>query len=301
MTKTEKMLFKEVKFNVNDFSNRVFWDKIITNLHTSFSPSFKPVINFFELDKDSTELCRNNLYTEGYIKLPELPWEDWFINVREGIKYLKSLNIPVPFIFMFCEPWMMQSKLSRIVESLFGEEYCLLPEFWAWHVDPKNEDSGWGPHRDKGRWSLFENGKPKSLTLWIPLTDATIENSCMYLIPANRDSSYQLEEWKRESVDLQNIVALPVKAGTPLIWNSNIIHWGSKSLSRNISPRISIAFEVQIAKMEPFNKPTTKPLEIPSFEDRLKFISKQILQYSHMYPLKTDLESFAKKQLNITL
>jgi hypothetical protein len=299
MKRIEKIPSDDFEFNIDEFSSEIFWDKKISNLHTSFSTNFKPIVNFFELDKESIELSKTRLITEGYIQLPKLHWEDWFLNVREGIKYLKNLNIPVPFIFMFCEPWMMHSQLSRVVESLFGEEYCLLPEFWAWHVDPNNEDAGWGPHRDKGRWSLYENGKPKSLTLWIPLTDATIENSCMHLIPANRDSSYQLEEWKKELIDLQNIVALPVKAGTPLIWNSNVIHWGSKSLPRNTSPRISVAFEVQITKMEPFNKPTMGPLEIPNFENRLKLICKQILQYSHLYPLQTDLEIFAKKQLNI--
>ena len=204
----------------------------------------------------------------------------------------------LPFIFTFCEPWMIQSKLSRVVESLFGDEYCLLPEFWAWHVDPNNEDAGWGPHRDKGRWSLFENGDPISLTVWIPLTDATIDNSCMHVVPANRDSNYFLDVWKKEHIDLQNIVALPVLAGAPLIWNSNIIHWGSNSLARDIPPRISVAFEVQVIKVDPFNKPTMNSKIVPNFESRLKLICKQILQYSHMYPLDPEIESFAKIQIN---
>ena len=59
-----------------------------------------------------------------------------------------------------------------------------------------------------------------------------------------------------------------------------------------------MAFEVQISKIDPFNKPTIKPLEVPNFENRLKLICKQILQYSHMYPLNPNLESFVKNQLN---
>ena len=298
MKKSNKINFGSFEFNVNQFADEMFWNEIIGNLHTSFSSNFSPELKLFELEKDSIEIFKNNLVTDGYIKLPQLPWDDWFLNIREGIKYLKSRNIPVPFIFTYCEPWMIQSKLSKVIKSLFGDEYCLLPEFWAWYVDPNNEEAGWGPHRDKGRWSLFENGEPISLTVWIPLTDATIDNSCMYVIPANRDSSYLLDDWKKDLIDLQNIVALPVKAGSPLIWNSNVIHWGSKSLRKNISPRISVAFEVQISKIDPFNKPTIKPLEVPNFENRLKLICKQILQYSHMYPLNPNLESFVKNQLN---
>ena len=54
--------------------------------------------------------------------------------------------------------------------------------------------AGWGVHRDKGPRSLFKNGKPKSLTIWIPLTDANTENSCMYVLPANRDTGYHTGE-----------------------------------------------------------------------------------------------------------
>jgi hypothetical protein len=283
------------EYKVDEFINKDFWDKLIGNLHTSFSSNFQPKIDLFELDKNSLEFCKTKLVTEGYIEMPELPWEEWFSSVREGIKHLSHLNIPVPFIFTFCEPWMLQSKLSKVIKDLFGEEYCLLPEFWAWHVDPSKKGAGWGPHRDKGTYSLFENGKPKSLTIWIPLTDANIVNSCMYIIPANRDTSYHLDKWEKNTIDLQSIVALPVKAGCPLIWNSNVIHWGSRSLPRNIPPRISIAFEVQIAKMDPFNTPVLLSTETPSFETRLKLICKQVLQYSHMYPLRPDIELFAKE------
>ena len=117
----------------------------------------------------------------------------------------------------------------------------------------------------------------------------------MYIVPANRDSSYLSDQI--EVKDMQNIVALPTKAGCPLIWNSNVIHWGSRSLPGNNSPRISIACEVQIAKTEPFNLPIINPLVIPSFEQRLNLVCKQILQYSHMYPLDPELEDFAENQL----
>ena len=288
------------KFKIDDFNNVEFWDNTIKNLHTLLPSDLRSGLKTFDLDDNSIEFCKNLLVTEGFIKMPQLQWDNWFSDISDGIKHLKKLNIPVPFIFAYCEPWLLASKLNVIIKKLLGEEYILLPDLWAWYVDPKNGDAGWGPHRDKGPHSLFENGKPKSLTLWIPLTDATTDNSCMYILPANRDPSYLLGGFNREKIDMQNIVALPVNAGSPLIWNQAVLHWGSRSLPRNITPRISLAFEVQIAKMEPYNKPVINPTYIPKFEERIKLICKQILQYAHMYPLQPDLESYAKKKLNLT-
>jgi hypothetical protein len=73
------------------------------------------------------------------------------------------------------------------------------------------------------------------------------------------------------------------------------MHWGARSLPRDIAPRISVAFEVQLAKVAPFDQPLIPPLIIPDFKTRLKLVCKQILQYTHMYPLSENIESFAKK------
>ena len=51
-------------------------------------------------------------------------------------------------------------------------------------------NQGWQPHRDKVGGSLFENNEPKSVTVWIPLSVANPINSCMYVLPANKDKYY---------------------------------------------------------------------------------------------------------------
>jgi hypothetical protein len=75
------------------------------------------------------------------------------------------------------------------------------------------------------------------------------------------------------------------------------MHWGARSLPRGKAPRISVAFEVQSAKVDPFNQPLIPPLSIPDFETRLKLVCKQILQYKHMYPLTANVKSFAEEIL----
>lgn len=66
----------------------------------------------------------------------------------------------------------------------------MLPDFWAWNVDPVRGDAGWRPHRDRGRTTLLPDGGPKSITTWIALTRATPLNGCMHVVPARNDPTY---------------------------------------------------------------------------------------------------------------
>ena len=63
---------------------------------------------------------------------------------------------------------------------------------------------------------------PKSVSVWVALSDATTLNGCIYILPADRDPSYRndslnLREEKWANF-IQNFRALPVNAGTAIIW-----------------------------------------------------------------------------------
>lgn len=55
------------------------------------------------------------------------------------------------------------------------------------YVDPSRGDAGFSPHRDRQPDSSPATFRPDGTamyaTLWLPLTDATPENSCLYVIP----------------------------------------------------------------------------------------------------------------------
>ena len=116
----------------------------------------------------------------------------------------------------------------------------------------------------------------------LQLTDATPENSCLYVIPKQYDPGYtkgddddpeaevnankegaEGEKDKKDSASndntqlsdplsraldtkqsYQNIRALPRKAGQSLIFTHRILHWGSRGNQHalNIQPRIAISF-----------------------------------------------------------
>ena len=67
----------------------------------------------------------------------------------------------------------------------------------AWHIDPCLNQSGFSPHRDRQpdtpsslRNSFYDDGQAKYVTHWIALSDATPENSCLYVIPRRFDPGY---------------------------------------------------------------------------------------------------------------
>ena len=133
--------------------------------------------------------------------------------------------------------------------------------------------------------------------MWIPLTDATPLNSCIYLVPADRDPTYGTPEdrqWQHKHADVR---ALPAAAGSVLSWTQAVLHWGSSASARETLPRISVAFEFQSGQVPPMNDPLTRPNEIPGFDQRLALIGKQILQYRHMYPLAPEIEGLAQALL----
>ncbi len=234
---------------------------------------------------------------EGYFQLPPLEWELPLNDLVALVGKLDAAGIPVPFAFVYDEFWVLYVKLYQIVERLLGPGYFRLPDFWVWLVDPRRDDSGWKPHRDKTQPTLREDGSPTSLTVWIPLTESTPLNGCIYMVPANRDPTYNTpnqNEWKFAHQDIR---ALPAKPGSILVWNQAVLHWGSHGSPRETQPRISVAVEFQAGDVPPYNEPLTAPNSIPNFDFRLQLIAKQILQYRHMYPLAAEVQEIAVRLL----
>ncbi|MBM4409652.1 MAG: phytanoyl-CoA dioxygenase family protein, partial [Chloroflexi bacterium] len=140
---------------------------------------------------------------------------------------------------------------------------------------------------------------PKSLTLWIALSDATPENGCMYLVPADRYPTYNTPEDAKLRFTLPDIRVLPAPAGTAFAWTQAIFHWGARSSSRAAGPRISVGFEFQRGDIAPFNQPLLDIAAPPPFAGRLKLIAKQLLQYDHNYPLPEGQRALARGVLGI--
>src|SRR5271169_3227510 len=143
-----------------------------------------------EPDQPTLELWRERMLEEAYFQDRADTLARVTPLLAEAVETCQSLDIPPAFIFLFDETWECFYALHPMLKSFLGENYKVLPDFWSWRLDPRKADAGWRPHRDKGLNALDNRGEPVTLTVWIPLTEATPQNGCMYLLPANRDPVY---------------------------------------------------------------------------------------------------------------
>jgi len=249
-------------------------------------------------DVGDIDVLFSNLKREGYIQAPGAMPKECITPIRTAISTLFQQGLPLAFAFVYDEPWLAFQGLSTFLSTVLGSDYRALPDFWVWHVNPSDEACGWGPHRDKGNvLTLDDDNSPQTLTVWLPLSDATTLNSCMYVLPAHLDQRIAQRTWNGPEntyvQNLQDIRALPATAGSVLAWNQAILHWGSRASHLGEAPRISVAFEFQRGDRPPFNRPLLDPGRAPSFTERLGLVGKQILQYRHMYPLTAEAEAVA--------
>jgi hypothetical protein len=259
--------------------DRAFWRRIAPTFHLEEDPVDRPYGGAHPPAVDPAA----RLLSEGYFEVADIDWGPRIGRLAELVERLVEQGVPPVFAFVYDEAWAAFAALHPILEEALGDGYFRLPDFWAWRIDPKTGASGWAPHRDRGADTLFGDGRPKALSVWIALTDATPLNGCLYLAPADRDPGYGKPGRRRSEIDLQDVRALPAQAGTVVAWTTHVLHWGSRPSPRALLPRVSIAMEFQTAEVPALEAPLTAPIESPPFEMRLKLIEQQIGKYQGWY------------------
>jgi hypothetical protein len=234
---------------------------------------------------EQMSLVRGDLDREGYVQIDGFFSLEQASKLASGIHTLRGHGLLPVFALLYDDYWRLSRGVNGLLSDLLGPGYAQQPDFWCWYLDPTTEERGWSPHRDKGAMeSILPDGRPKSLTIWIPLTDVSPLNGCMYIVPAHMDPGYETATIPMAEELLGGVRALPARAGTLFTWNQRVLHWGGSSSRRAQVPRISIAFEFQRGDIEPFNEPLLRsPHGMPSFDVRVTLVAKQILQYTHMY------------------
>lgn len=274
-----------------DASRREFWAGLCPDLSIEGGTAAAPAA-LGEIDP-----LLVNLKREGYVQVPDVLAESTIAPIRAAVSTLFERGIPLPFAFVYDELWHVFQSVSTFLSAALGEDYRSLPDFWVWLVQPRDDACGWGPHRDRVQPTLDFDNRPHTLTVWLPFTDATPLNGCMYMLPAHLDDRFRQRRWDGADNTVvrnpQDIRALPATAGTFFAWNQAVLHWGGRGSRLGTVPRISAAFEFQRADCAPFNHPLLDPARVPTFTERLGLIGKQVLQYRHMYPLSDDVAAIA--------
>jgi hypothetical protein len=95
----------------------------------------------------------------------------------------------------------------------------------------------------------------------------------------------------------QNVVALPVKAGSIIGWRGDVLHWGGVNTG-GASPRVSFALEFRSrdSRATKFEAPLIDPRDgPPPFALRLFAISKALREYPKFEPSMERVRGLAKR------
>jgi hypothetical protein len=270
-----------------EFRRRDFWLSLAPQLHIeTLAPA--------ALTAPRQDLARLSLRMrkDGYFGECDERLEGVAAAIAGAVARCAHLGLPPVLVWVFDEPWECYRRLAPVISHFLGADYRALPAFWAWHIDPSKHEAGWKPHRDNSR-SLAPDGSPLSLTCWIPLSEATPLNGCMYIVPAQLDPNLNQGATKSWS-PLTLARALPAKPGEYLIWNQMVLHWGGVSSEFAEKPRMSMALEFQRGDAPAFREPLLDPHVPPTFASRLRLIGMQIRQYTHMYASSDEMLELAR-------
>jgi phytanoyl-CoA hydroxylase len=203
-------------------------------------------------------MIAEELYANGLItsKLEREPFDARLARLFDGlsdnefVKFGRSWRDRLPGYFHL----MSNPKILDAVESLIGPEIFANP---VYNVRPKVPKVAAGAvpwHQDKSYWP-DANANPV-ITVWIPLVDSTHENGCLHLIPGTHKKravrhgletysgtgylelpSKYVERRKRE------IIPLPLKAGSTVLFNDRLVHSSTPNNSQHVRWSVDLRYQ----------------------------------------------------------
>jgi ectoine hydroxylase-related dioxygenase (phytanoyl-CoA dioxygenase family) len=199
------------------------------------------------------DLLQNGLITDLH---EDEPFPTRLARLFEGLsdqdflKYGRGWRDRLPGYFHL----MSNPKILDAVESLIGSEIFSNP---VYNVRPKVPGVAAGAvpwHQDKSYWP-DANANPV-ITVWIPLVDSTHENGCLHLIPRThkkRVVQHGTENYSGTSyyeiapTEIQNrkaeIIALPMKAGSAVLFNDRLIHSSTPNRANHVRWSVDLRYQ----------------------------------------------------------
>ena len=269
-----------------------FWRGLCPCLTISSQP-FAPRPSPRTVRAGKTARLVEQIVAEGYFQTEPLFPSDQIRRLAAAVSAVVAAGYHPLFATVYDEPWKLLAALGNVLDPILGAGFRMVPDFWLWLVDVDAERSGWAPHRDEQYLNtLRPDGRPTLLTIWIPFTDATPLNSCIYVLPLSQDPNYPGNTRARKVDRLQDIRALPAKAGSILGWNQYLLHWGSRSSQRADRPRISWGIYFQSGDVPLFDPLARQLRGTLTFQERLGFIGTAIARYAGRSSLPRPLDAF---------
>ncbi len=233
---------------------------------------------------------KQRLDEDGYFCLKQVFDRGRIARMLDIAKAVRADGWPVAFAFVYDDFWSIarSPSLSAFLEASVGPDFLQNTVVWAHWVPDAKGVAGWRPHDD------CRGGGETFLSMWIPLSDATVDNGSMFLVPDRMSREIVEATRDRDSLPaaifrrtLQDVVALPVPSGSLIGWRGDVLHWGGANTGSS-EPRVSLALEFRSrdAKTNRFERPLIDPrAALPPFRTRLFAIVKALREYTKFEPL----------------
>jgi ectoine hydroxylase-related dioxygenase (phytanoyl-CoA dioxygenase family) len=278
-----------------------YWRRLVPDFHVGGDAS--PIECAPLVASDVEAAIRTQAY-DGYFRLNGVIAPEGVRRLNAAINAVVDAGWPPSFVFMYDEAWQSARSpaLTRVIESVLGPGFHQICHVWAHVVKPVIGASGWSPHTD-GHTDTSPAGR---MSAWVGLTEATLDNGCMHVIPRRAVSStpdllarFQQRDgqFARPEVSqlLQSTHALVTSPGDALGWGFDVIHWGGV-VRRVDHERRGFSFEYIAAGEEPDHKDgiVSSMETLPPFEDRLRSIATALIAYRRFEPIVDRFADVAK-------
>jgi hypothetical protein len=251
------------------------------------------------VEDSAFESAKSSLLKDGYFVLPGVIDPRDAARAARLVEAVTAAGWPPPFALVYDHIWQVLGRLTPLFARFFGHPPSILPDYWVWLLDGKYESAGWGWHRDdKFQMQCFdERGHPLVLTVWLPFTDATVANGCMYVLPRSVDTKDETElKTMKVPQRLQaSVRGLPAPAGSVLAWDMYVLHRGGRFTAAATNPRISLGIYFQSPAIGSLDgHPICRGDRLPLME-RLGIVSRMIGRYEKVYRFEPELLCSCRK------
>ena len=160
-------------------------------------------VSWSESEEAEASTLRASLQERGFCSIPagssaslaqRAPGlnSDLVSRLNRGVLRLVELGHTASAINSYDEAWELAEYITPLLRKATGN--APLGDWFSFHVTAARPSGFVGPHRDKpmaAAETFREDGSPMYATVWVALSDATPESSCLYFIPKGDDPGAQ--------------------------------------------------------------------------------------------------------------
>ena len=247
-----------------------FWRRLAPELTISDGQPRAPISRQADLSRKE----QMRLINDGYLHLKQPGLQADLAKLAAAMVRIGNAGMPPSFVGVYDEIWSVAGQLSEVMNVLLGGKAQLVPDFQAILND--TDFVGSTPKRQRPSLGVFDDGTPKSASLWVPLTQSTAENGCVYAVPARFDRNYGKTGATRADASLMSIRALPMQPGDILVMSGETYHWQSRAERHNADgPQLALKWEFQSREIAPLDGTVIDSFPYVSFETRLAILAQQ--------------------------